>query len=173
MAIDPGALRLGYSMISRLDTSSYVLHESGVIGLTRNDKEAYAAYRHRLIDFWMEKFPDLIKDVDLIVSEQVPAVGGGNFIAATQSELVKAVVTTCQVIAKQQGVPWREIAGSTIKKQLTGNGRATKVGVRNAVIGVFPELEPRKKELTVVADESDAIGIGLVGLGFRKGKDNG
>lgn len=44
---------------------------------------------------------------------------------------------------------------------------------RDGVIAIFPDLEPRKKELTSVADEADGIAIAVVGCGFSVGKAKG
>ena len=171
LALDPGALRMGWACVSHTD-NQYTLIASGVYGLERPEGEAFQLYRRRLIAHWCRHFPIWLEQLepDQVVSEVIPAVGGGNFVAATQSELAKTVVTTCQVIAHFKDVPWGEWAANTVKKNLTGSGKATKVAVRNAVISVFPELEPRKKELTEVADESDAIGIALVAMGYKYGK---
>lgn len=172
LGLDPGALRLGFALVeSSWHDNYYRLYTSGIKGLARGDKEKFGDFRHRLIAYWVEEFGCMLdgferKGLDKIVSETLPAVGGGNFIAATQSELAKTAITTCQVIAYQRQVEWVEMAANTIKKKLTGNHKATKVGVRNAVISVFPELLPRKKELTVYADEADAIGTALVGAGY-------
>lgn len=166
LAIDPGALRLGYSVIE-----DGVLIDSGIKGLVRKPEEEFQAYRFRLIRYWIKEFPLLLNLVnpDIIYSETIPAVGSGSFIAATQSELVKAAITTCQVIAFQRDIDWTQLAATTIKKDLTGSGRASKVKVRDAVISAFPQLKERKKELTTYADESDAIGIGIVAM-KRNGK---
>lgn len=168
LGLDPGALRMGYACIEA-DGPSYYLAASGIKGLARGENEDFQDFRLRLIDYWCEQFPTILDlwRPNLIVSETVPAVGGGNFIAATQSELAKTAITTCQAIAFLNSYEWKQIAANSIKKRLTGNAKATKVGVRNAVIEIFPELAPRKKELTTYADESDAIGTSLVGAGYK------
>lgn len=173
LSIDPGALRLGYSIIER-DHLGFRLVVSGVFGLTREDNENFQVYKKRLLEYWYHQSTILLKSVDIdeVVFEQVPAVGGGNFVGP-QSELVKMVVTVLQLRCLDYNIPYRELTARTIKSNLTGNSRATKVQVRNAVISAFPELEPRKAELTKVADESDAIGIGLVAHGYKVKKANG
>lgn len=171
LGIDPGALRLGWA-ISEREEDEYFLLDSGIIHIEREEGEAYSDYRRRLIRTWVEQFPllFLIVGLDLVAMEQLPAVGGGNFALATQDQLAKTAATTIQVMCEVHKQPWVEVAANTVKKKLTGNGHATKVGVRNAVIGVYPHLASRKKELTEHADESDAIGISLVGLGYKVGR---
>ena len=172
LAIDPGALRLGWALVERKG-DTYNLLESGIKGLDRDADEPFSDYRRRLIKYWSLEWSRLLYrlnntygPVHNIASERLPAVGGGNFIAATQSELAKVVITVCQTLAEiSLVIIWNEWAANTVKKNLTGNAKATKVNIRNAVIEVFPELKPRKKE--ILADETDAIGIGLVALGYK------
>ena len=95
-------------------------------------------------------------------------MGGGNFVAATQSELAKTALLVIEVTAIRMGIEVQRLAANTIKKSLTGSAKASKVKVRDVVLEVFPDLLPRKRELTIVADESDAIGTGLVALGYKR-----
>ena len=170
LAIDPGALRLGWAIVEREGTKFNLL-DSGITGLVRNQDEPFSDYRRRLIRFWLEEWPKLRwkMPIQSVASERLPAVGGGNFIAATQSELAKVVISVCQAQVWSETdtleFTWNELAANTVKKNLTGNAKATKVNIRNAVMEVFPELKPRKKE--ILADETDAIGIGLVALGYK------
>lgn len=167
LGIDPGALRLGWAVVEIDDTElNYI--DSGIMGISRDDDEKFAHYRLRLIKYWVKEFEflDRLECSEWYV-ERLPAVGGGNFIAATQSELAKTVLTVIEALALISRRHVIELESSHIKSRLTGNGKATKVRVRNEVIQVFPELWPRKKELTDTADESDAIGIALVGAGYK------
>lgn len=167
LGIDPGALRLGWACIDA-DGDDYVLAGSGIMGLERYEKEPFAHYRMKLIHYWVKEFAKLdVMNASEWYIERLPAVGGGNFIAATQSELAKTALTVIEALAHLHDRRVIELESSHIKSRLTGNGNATKVRVRNEVIQVFPELWPRKKELTDVADESDAIGIALVGAGYK------
>jgi Holliday junction resolvasome RuvABC endonuclease subunit len=171
LGIDPGALRLGWA-VTENDGDDFQLLHSGITTITRAENETYSAYRIALIKYWVRMFPHYVTNykVNKIVMEQLPAVGSGNFAAATQDQLAKTVATTIQAMCSYLGWEWKEVAATTVKKKLTGNGHATKVKVRDAVIGVFPHLASRKKELTEHADESDAIGISLVGLGYQVGR---
>lgn len=177
---------MGWSFV-RKGRNGYTLLDYGVSGLQRLEDEKYQDYKHRLIRYWMSEFPDFIEagqsllapDEDFfIASEQLPAVGSGNFVAATQSELGKTAIVTCQVLAIQQEIQWREIAASTVKKAIFGAGSKTskknskrvkvsKVDVRKGVEFVFPHLEGRWKE-GWVADVSDSIGVSLCALGYKR-----
>lgn len=164
LGIDPGALRLGWALVeSGID--GFELKASGIMGLAR-DELTYSEYRMDLIHYWVKNFAFFeAMGADFWYVERLPAVGGGNFIAATQAELAKAALTTLEALAYLNGIPVHELDASHVKKRLTGNGKATKVGVRNEVIQIFPELWARKKE--ILADESDAIGIALIGAGYK------
>jgi hypothetical protein len=157
---------MGWSLVGR-EGDEYQYITSGVQGLAREDGESFQAYRDRLRDYWLWEAEEFLVGADFLAYEALPAVGSGNFVAATQSELAKTAILVIEVIALQRGLEVKRIAANTIKKNLTGNGRATKVHIRNSVIDVFPELLPRRRELTTIADESDAISIGLAALGYK------
>lgn len=101
----------------------------------------------------------------LAVNETIPAVGGGNFAVATQSYLANCVVTCFHVCATLYDVECKQLSARTVQSAIAirGNSKGiTKVQVRNGVIARIPELKPRIKLL--VADETDAIAIGLCAL---------
>ncbi len=176
LAFDSGAFRCGYSFILQQGEVRTLL-DSGIVSLPRGKDEAYQVYRERLVHFWVENFNEMGDALAhhsrchgdtafKVVFETVPAIGfqsGGT----VQSQLAQAVVTVCQTLCTEWSWPWEQISATTVKKRMTGYGDATKVQIRNAVLDLFPALEPRRKELTVHADESDAIAIGAVATGFR------
>ena len=157
LAIDPGALRLGWAL---LNTEPLTLIASGIQEVPKGDDEKHGDYLDRLICHWTEEAHVWLLEErpDLIVTERLPVI-----LSNVQATSARIALTVIRSVAYRDGYPMVEIAANTIKKDLTGNGKATKVAVRNAVIATFPELEPRKRELTNPADESDAIGIGIVG----------
>jgi Holliday junction resolvasome RuvABC endonuclease subunit len=174
LAFDPGAKRCGWAC---LDDHSHVgpdLAGSGVFGLERRlngkKKEEFQKYRLRLLPFFVESVGDLIDEYapQEIVTEIVPAVGGGNFIAATQSELAKVLVTVVQVIAYLEGIEISQVSAGTVKRNIGGKKDATKVAVRNGVFKFLPELAERKGEWTKLFDEPDAIAVGLCHLGYKQ-----
>lgn len=183
LALDPGAERMGWCVLLRDGKrfkSSIRCVASGFFGVAREPnssttKTDFQPYRLSLLDFWIEKAAELIDRYEPteIVSEIIPAVGGGNFVVATQSHLALCAITTVQVVAKQHGVPVRQIGATSVKKAIGGNGEATKVQVRNGVFLVLPELEDRKKEWTKVFDVSDAVAIGLSHMGYKNPRTEG
>jgi crossover junction endodeoxyribonuclease RuvC len=160
IGIDPGAKRCGYSVIEFTRDGddfvdpSYV--SSGIFGLARDDEnnETYSQYKVRLIKNTGVVFQDLLDEhePDLVVFEFLPVTNVG---AASGQRLLAFVVATCaQLLTELNGIVWSEISATTIKKQITGQGSASKAQVKNALIKLLPELEQRKKFL---ADETDAI----------------
>lgn len=177
LALDSGAERMGWAILRRDGKrfKSSIRHEaSGYFGVPRqpnksSKKTSFQPYRLSLIDFWIEQTPILFEryEPNEIVSETIPPVGGGNFVVAGQSHLALCAVTTVQVIAKQHGIPVHQIGATSVKKKIGGNSEATKVGVRNGIFKILPELEDRKKEWTKIFDVSDAIAIGLTHWGYQ------
>lgn len=181
LALDSGAERMGWAVLSR-DGKRFkdsIAHMgSGYFGVAREPNKSsgkktdFQPYRLSLLDFWIENAPDLIRRYKPteIVSEIIPAVGGDNFVVATQSHLALCAITTVQVIAKQHGIPVRQVGATSVKKAIGGNSEATKVQVRDGVFKILPELEDRKKEWTKIFDVSDALAIGLTHWGYKNPK---
>lgn len=166
---DPGAERMGWSVLEAQPDSkgiSVTYIDSGITECKREADEDYQPYKLRLIKFWTFVAPAMIEKhkPDVIVSEILPAVGGGNFVVATQSELAKAAVTVIHSQAFWNDIPVYQVGATTVKKVVGGKSKATKVGVRNGVIALFPELAPRRVDWIKVFDESDAIAIGATHL---------
>jgi Holliday junction resolvasome RuvABC endonuclease subunit len=164
LAIDPGAERCGYAIF---DTGSdELLIRSGILDTPRN-KEDFQPYRMALEERTLVYF-DLMFDKyapDLAVNEIIPAVGGGNFSVTTQSYLTNCVVSTFHNVAFMHGAQTKQVAARSVQAAIAVRGKSkkiSKVQVRNGVIERLPQLRPRIKEL--VADETDAIAIGLYSL---------
>lgn len=172
LSVDPGAKRCGWAVIDDYDVTEYVA--SGIYGLKReeNDKgkaEAYQKYRLRLIEFWVEQTNYLLDsyEPDVVVTEIVPAVGGGNFVAATQSQLAQAVATVIHAISVNRGKEISQVAANQAKRNVGGVKDASKAKVREGVIHFLPSLEYRRSEWVKIADEPDAIAIGLCAIGKK------
>lgn len=168
---DPGAERCGWAVLEGDGKTPPIYVESGVVKCKRKDKEEFQEYKLRLEEYWAYFTPALLNKYlpDKVTNETVPAVGGGNFIPATQSELAKAVITAVHVIAYDRQYSVDQIAAVTIKKRIGGKKSATKVAVRNGVIVFLPELLPRKFQWQAGKegfDEPDAIATGLAYLGY-------
>lgn len=162
LALDPGAKRLGWAV---LEDGKYV--DSGIWSCLREDGEPYQAYRLRLIEeasLWMRSCL-ILHEPDALVSEIVPVKG---FNDMGQSILAMTAVTAMQSICIDMGVPINQIGATTVKKEIGGTAKASKVGVRNGVWEILPELVSKRAEWKGVYDESDAIAIGLAYSGFKR-----
>lgn len=162
LSFDPGAIRMGWACLtSKPESLIYV--DSGIEEIPRSDNEPFQVYKLRLIEFWAYHTNYLITKYKPygIVSEMVPAIG---FERSVQNQLAKAAITSVQTISCFLDVPVYQIGATTVKKRIGGDGKASKVKVRNGVIEILPELRPRLKDWTKIFDESDAIAIGLAYL---------
>lgn len=163
LSIDPGAKRFGWAVVD-FDIDENVSYQpsyvsSGVMGVDRGDDETYVLFKNRLVSFFVKEFTTLLEEYepDLVVFEWLPLVNvGGNL---GQRVLAFAAATTAQVLLVQKNIEYKEIAATSIKATICGTKRASKTQIRNAVLKIFPQLEPRKKE--IVADETDAIAVAI------------
>lgn len=170
LSIDPGAERCGWAVLEPGLPGPKVT-DSGVFRCPRNDED-FQDYRIRLENEAFYFFLHQLTEVDAthVVNEIVPAVGGGNFVVATQSYLVNTVVASLHIAAFIHGVWPEQIAARTVQKRvgITGRtGKVTKAGMRNGVVTIIPDLLPHvsaKDEWPW--DRWDAIGIGIAYMGY-------
>lgn len=157
LGFDPGMTNLGFGAVREEDEQLFLV-SYGLISNPRNPDQSFNAYINSGIAQITADLPRLldITKPDLICSELVPPGRLGS-----NTELVVAAITTCKVIANQFGIEWKDIAANTVKKEVTGNDKATKTVVRNAVIAQFPQMGDRHKEIK--ADEKLA-GLKPIGL---------
>lgn len=168
LAIDPGAERCGWAVLEH----GPVMIDSGIIRFPREGMD-FQKYRVALEWFFYDAFEQVMDyhDVDVAVNETIPAVGGGNFVVATQSYLANCVVATYHVCAYKRGLPVVQQGATTMQSRIalrSGKGKkVSKVQVRNGVVSIMPSLKPRVREWTKEFDEVDAIAHGLTYLGYR------
>ena len=170
LAYDSGAEKMGWSVVQGDGETAPEYIDSGIAKFPRH-KQDYQPYKLKLIQHWTYLAPAqfLRYKPDAIACETLPAVGGGSFVAATQSELGKAAITTVMAMAFERDIPVYQLAAVTVKARIGGSKKASKVQVRNGVIQLLPVLEPRKFEWTDSKknmDEPDALGVGLTHLGY-------
>ena len=141
---------------------------SGIKGVEKIEGETYQDHKLRIIEFWAHTANEFVKifKPDIIANEIVPPTGGniGNLI---HRQKAMTAITAVQVVAIQSGIQIKQIAASTIKKNIGGSGKATKVAVRNGVIELLPSTERFKPEWKKVFDHSDAFAVGLTALGYK------
>ena len=140
VGIDGGMVRLGLSAIE-ITEEEFDLISYDLIGTPR--KDPYNKFLSDGITKIANTFPRFLDNnrPDIIVSETIPA----GKLGSSDSQVI-AAVTTCHVIAIQFGIPWRNVAASTAKKLVTGDGRANKTKIRNIVLDLYPELAAKHAE---------------------------
>lgn len=164
IGIDSGAKRCGFACLT--NEWDYSLVWADAIGQEAEFTEKYGEHRRRLVGDWTNFLASLFDEwtPSMVVCETVPITGAAN--ASGQRLKALMVVVVAQVLCVQRGIVFTEVAANTVKLRVTGNGAATKPKVREAVIKIFPELEPRRKEMVATADISDAIAVALTGAGY-------
>jgi len=171
LGIDGGMTRLGLGAIEHYpEHMALITH--GLIFHPRDTEMGFNDHLNSGIAQIVTQFPralDLIQP-DMIVAETIPAGRLGS-----NDSLVIAAVTSCKVIAYQFGIEWHDVAANTVKKQIAGDGRATKIQVRNAVFELFPKVEHTHKQTKLEQKELgekptglpqdvfDALAIAVVG----------
>jgi crossover junction endodeoxyribonuclease RuvC len=171
LGIDPGMQRLGIGAV-KIQGNDTSLLTYGMISHPRDSTVTFNEHLNAGIKQITVDFPKLIDMIgpDVIYSEIVPVGRLGS-----NSELVVAAATACKVIAFQFGIAWQDIGANTIKKELTGDGKATKAQVKRAVFALYPKVEEQHKRIKqqeksagekqqgLPQDVMDAVGIAHVG----------
>lgn len=158
---------MGWAVLLSHDSGiDYV--DSGILGLNKGDIKDQE-YKLLLIKTLIDPMIDLMEkhDPDHVVNEIVPSVGSGNFAVAGQGYLANTAIVVANVVAAISMIPFSQIAARTVQTKVARRPdkptkKISKVQVRNGVIDRLPELKDRAKDM--VADETDAIAIGLAWL---------
>lgn len=135
--------RLGIGAVAVKDDTMTLL----TYGMIAHPRDPNHKYNEHLNSGIRQIVDDLPKLIDLlsphaICAETVPVGRLGS-----NTELVVAAITTAKVIAYQFGIEWHDFGANTIKKEVTGDGKATKTKVRNSVMAQFPQVADRHKEM--------------------------
>lgn len=160
---------MGWSIIEGDGTNPPKYIASGIFGLSRDkDLTSYQDHKLELIDKSQDDAYYVLNtfEPEAVVNEIIPAVGGGNFKNATQDQLAMASLSVWQAMAFMFELPVHQIGANTVKRKIAGDGKATKVKVRNGVLRLLPDLEPRRYEWTKIFDESDGLAVSLAWLGY-------
>jgi crossover junction endodeoxyribonuclease RuvC len=158
MGIDPGAKRLGLSVLEKRNSSIEYI-DSKIVGLERG-KLAYQEYKVALISFMTDEGDIFISKYkpDIIVAEMVPVQGFSN---SAQAQLAACASICFLSVGSSRQIKIEQISAIRVKKLVTGNAKATKTKIKKAVLEQFPKLEYKKQEWKIQADEADAIAIAL------------
>ena len=149
LGIDPGLRLTGYGCVELIDgRHEPTLVEGGVLRL-----DADRPIPHRLLQL----HEDLLKVIDEL-SPQVMVVEKlySHYRHATTSVLMGHARGVICLVAAQAEIPVFDYAATQVKKLLTGNGRAPKVQMQQAI-----QREFGLAELPEPADVADALAIAL------------
>jgi Holliday junction resolvasome RuvABC endonuclease subunit len=174
LAVDPGAEKGGWCCLEAGDVEPLYV-QSGLERFPRSDRD-FQVYRGLLIERWVYWCKTLMYDLDpdVVVTETVPAVGGGNFVVAAQSYLAHAQITVIHSLANLYGYPVVQVGATTVKARIGLSKKASKVQVRNGVYDLMPWSEQNMKDSWKEMfrnreyDECDAFAIALTHLGYDR-----
>jgi crossover junction endodeoxyribonuclease RuvC len=126
LAIDPGTRYMGVAFI---DNGRLIYHGVKVLKKGNSPHENLFSVRKIVLR--------LIKDFQPHLIAVEKAFFGNNRKAA----LVNVVVMEMRAIARRKQLKFVDYSPSTLKKFITGNGRASKMEVSRAVVLKYPELK--------------------------------
>lgn len=142
LAIDPGSLSLGYALFA-----GQKLGRHGVI--QSKSKDPLPARLNRI--FKTLQGICAVEHPTCIVAERYFVKGNRG------AGVVHAVLGIIQLLSHQLRLPYEELVSSSVKKAITGSGRATKEQVKDAVLKAYPD----DVECCMPADAYDAIALGI------------
>ena len=156
LAIDPGIREMG---IAVFDDEKLVHH--GVLCLRdrRAPRDIRAYDRNLLRTIIVDYHPDLV------ALERTMIGNAGN------SAALNSVSAYIRRQCRRQRISIRILAASTVKKYLTGDGRASKTNLARAVVSRYPELraylrQKAKWRARFQANRFDAVGLGIAARGM-------
>jgi len=159
LAIDPGTRHLGVALLEN-GRPAY----QGVKTIkNRSSAEAVLKEGRRLMQGFLRDFkPDIL------------AVEKTFFGKSRNVALLNVLADEIVAIGKKNKVQVIRLAPTTIRKQLCGNGRATKEDVKRVIIARFPEFkvfatQDRKWKDDFHRNMFDAMALGLVVFGMGSG----
>lgn len=153
LAIDPGTRELGFALFERGRPLYY-----GV-------KTIQALTPHGRLKEAREFILNLVRDFqpEILVSEKA-------FFAKSKNvSLLNVLVDEIEVIAKRKRLSFLSYAPSTVKKYISGNGRASKREVAKVVVAEYPELkvylnQDRAWKERYHQNMFDALALGMMAL---------
>ena len=149
LGIDPGLRIAGYGCIEYKKTSNIpVLIEAGAMKL---DTKKSVSFR----------LSQLYTDVSEVISEQQPDLLAVETVFTHKRQVATATILgyargVILLAGEQASLPLLELTPATIKKSITGNGRATKSQMQHAISSTFQLSEPPNPP-----DIADALAIAI------------
>lgn len=147
LGFDPGLVYMGFGVVDFEEGETISIAHLGYFHIPRNG-QTFNEYLNGAIAALTENFPRLLQNYEpnMVASEIVPVGKLGS-----NTELVVAGITTIKTICFQFGIEWKDIAANTVKKIMTGDGRATKATVQSTLCSLYPSL--KKKHLEIKGEQ--------------------
>jgi crossover junction endodeoxyribonuclease RuvC len=156
LAIDPGTRQIGVAL---LEKQKLIYH--GVTGVKRQKSPSQTLKEGR------EIILRLIKDFE----PQILVVEKTFFANNRNSSLLNVFADEIKAIGKKKRLKVLSFAPNTVKKFITGNGRASKAEVAKVIISNYPELkvyltQDRAWKERYHQNMFDAVALGIM-AGFK------
>lgn len=153
LAIDPGTRQMGIALIE----GPYLLYSSVEV-FPKSDAPRAVILKHG-----RDAITRMIRDF----KPSILAVEKTHFARNPDSALLNEFSEEILAIGKRKGVEVMPLAPNTVKKHLTGDGRASKAEVAKIIVARYPHLiayltEESKWKQNFHANMFDAIAVGLV-----------
>ncbi|MCX6168682.1 MAG: crossover junction endodeoxyribonuclease RuvC [Ignavibacteriales bacterium] len=154
LAIDPGTRHLGVAFFEGKELIYYGVKTIKHMNLAHETlKEGKKAILRMIHDFKPE----------ILVVEKTFFSNNRN------SALLNVFADEIQTIGKRQGLKVYAYAANTVRKQICGNGSASKDEVAKVVVSYYPELKPyltsdRKWKEIFHRNMFDAVALGLIAV---------
>lgn len=152
LAIDPGTRYMGVAL---LEDGKLLYHATKVIKKQKSPHETLIEGRRVILT--------LIHDL----KPKVLAVEKTFFANNRNTSILNVFVDEIKTIGRRKGLKVMGFAPSTVKKFITGNGRATKAEVARALVLKFPELrvfltQDRAYKERFHQNMFDAVAVGVM-----------
>jgi len=152
LAIDPGTRELGFALLEGKDLIHYG------VKVIRNRKSP-----HIILQAGRKMIYRLINDY----TPNILAIEKTFFANNRNSGLLNVFTDEIKAIGKRKGLQVYSYAPTTVKKQVTGYGRASKEEVARVIVSIFPELkvylnQDRKWKNRYYQNMFDAVAVGII-----------
>ena len=127
-----------------------------VIGIDVNSKEvALAAMGNYVLEFFstikIETLGLLVEDLKDVFGVYKPDrinIEDSIYIQNYKtSKMIAEIVSACKIACEQAGFEWEIVSNKSWKKQVIGNGNATKEQIRKVIAEKYPQLQESSQDL--------------------------
>ena len=154
LAIDPGTKEMGIAFLQGIDL---VYHGVKSMRLRQSPHEVLREWRAYVLKLLRDFAPDGL------VTEKTFFANNKN------AALLNVFTDEIKAIGRREGGHVQSFAPSTVKKCVTGNGRASKEEVAKVIVSAYPELkvyltQDRKWKYRYHQNMFDTVAVGLTAI---------